>query len=102
VKTFGASAVLKEIVCTPGRIDKDKLSNVVGDTETALQKVSRVWTEQLTFISLTQPGQSLTEPKRRVVTEIKNYVADAASKLEILSRRLSEFISFSLPQKERK
>ncbi|MBL8888653.1 MAG: DUF4011 domain-containing protein [Planctomycetaceae bacterium] len=91
-KTFGVSSVLKETVCVPGRVNQGALKSLIQIAESALQNVNRVWSEQVTFINLTQPGQFETEQRKRTAGEIKACVSAAASEFETLAERLSKLL----------
>lgn len=92
MKTFGTSSVLKETVCTPGRVNQEALTTLIQSTESAFQLVSRTWSEQVTFVNLTNPGQQEVEPRKRIATELKACVAAAASEFETISARLSKLL----------
>lgn len=97
VKTFGTSAVLKETVCTPGVVNQEAISGLVDATDLALQEVSRIWSEHVTFITLTMPGLQTIEPRKRVATELKACVAEAATEFETVSERLSKLLGVLRP-----
>lgn len=97
VKTFGASAVLKETLCSPGRINQEALAGLVVATESALQQVIQTWSEQVVSITLTKPGLQTIEPRKRVATELKTCVAEAASEFEAVSERLSKLLGVLRP-----
>lgn len=96
-KTFGASSVLKETVCTAGRLNQEALRTLIQSTETAFQQVSRMWTEQIAFINLTNPGQQEIEPRKRIATELKACVVAAASEFETIASRLSKLLTVLKP-----
>jgi len=96
-KTFGASSVLKETVCTAGRLNQEALRTLIQSTETAFQQVSRMWTEQITFINLTNPGQQEIEPRKRIATELKACVGVASSEFETIASRLSKLLTVLKP-----
>ena len=96
-KTFGASSVLKETVCTAGRLNHGALRTLIQSTETAFQQVSSMWTEQITFINLTNPGQQEIEPRKRIASELKACVGVAASEFETIASRLSTLLTVLKP-----
>ena len=96
-KTFGASSVLKETVCTAGQVNQAALKTLIQSTESAFHEVSRMWTEKITFIHLTDPGQQEIEPRKRTANELKVCVVVAASELETIASRLSMFLSVLKP-----
>lgn len=96
-KTFGASSALKEILCTGGRVDQVALSSLCQSTESALQQVSKAWSEQVAVIHLTTPGQQEIEPRKRIATELRACVGAAASELETIAERLSKLLAVVKP-----
>jgi very-short-patch-repair endonuclease len=96
-KTFSASPVLKEIVCTSGRVDQGALNTLCQSTESAFQQVNKTWSEQIAFINLTNPGQQEIEPRKRIATELKACVGAAASEFETITSRLSKLLAVLKP-----
>ena len=97
VKTFGATDVLKDTVCTPGKVNQKALSAMVVATEAALQQVTRISSEQITFITLTKPGQQTVEPRERLAIELKQCAAEVAAEFELVSKRLSKLLGVLKP-----
>ncbi len=56
-----------------------------------------MWTEQFTFINLTNPGQQEIEPRKRIATELKACVVVAAAEFETIASRLSKLLTVLKP-----
>ena len=97
VKTFGSAPVLKETVCLPGRVDKESLNEIVNATEATLLQVNTTWSDKLGFINLTRAGEQDVEPRRRIATELKACVVEAATEFETLKGQLSKLLSVLKP-----
>ncbi len=92
-RTFGNSPVLREIVCTAGQVNPEALNMLCQSTDAALQQVSKIWSEQIAFIELTNPGQQEIEPRKRIATELKACAGAAAAELEAIAARLSMLLT---------
>ena len=99
IRTFGSSAVLQEVVCHPGQLNLEKLAEIANATEFALLQVNAVWPEKVEFINLTRGGEQEIEPRRRVTTELKSCVAEAAAEFETLKERIAKLVSVLKPGK---
>lgn len=96
-KIFGNSPALREVVCLPGNIDREKLAAISVAAEQALQESIRLWTEEATFVELVQPGQQEVEARKRIVTELKQSVVDFATEFERISHRFSLLLPILRP-----
>jgi len=96
-KMFGTSSVLMDTICTPGKVNQVALSRLITSTETASKQVISLWSEQVEFITLTKPGQEAVELRRRVPSELRACVAEAAAEFEAVSARFGKLIAVLRP-----
>lgn len=92
-KTFGSSPVLKETLCTPGRVDRQRLTDLVNSTERALEQVQQYWSEELGFINLNKPGEPVQELRKQKINDLRAFAAASYSEFEILADRFAKLAS---------
>jgi very-short-patch-repair endonuclease len=97
MKIFGTSAVLKEMVCTPGRLNLEILGKLIQSTELLLQEIDKTWAQQIAFINLTSPGQQAIEARKRMASELRGCVTAAVSEFESISAQLSNLLQVLKP-----
>jgi very-short-patch-repair endonuclease len=93
VQTFGTSTLLRQTVSTPGRLNQAALAKLIDESEFALHQVNRSWSEKVVFIDLIKPESQQFDPRKRLLAEVKECVAAAATEFEATSRRLAKLIS---------